>query len=179
MKVQYKKLYPKSIAPKQAYAKDAGFDVHAITVEHTSDKKITYGTGLAFNIPEGYYLEAFCRSSVCKYDISLTNSVGIIDNGYKGEVKFVFRLNTPFPSLYNINYAEGVAVLKRPFCWIPFLQKELKIYRQGERIGQLILKKQYSIKFEEVKELENSDRGARGFGSSDKVKIKEKVKKNA
>ncbi len=137
MKVKIKKLDANAVIPVKAKANDAGLDLTSISVEKGLSY-IEYGTGLAFEIPEGHVGYLFPRSSISKTSLSLANSVGVIDSGYRGEVKLRF---------------------KRPRQLGP-------IYEVGDRIGQLIIMPIPNIELEEVKDLSKSHRGDEGFGSS-------------
>ena len=141
MKVKVKKLNPKAIIPKYAHPTDAGLDLTAVSYERDSNNLIVYHTGLSIEIPEGYVGLIYPRSSISKYDLELTNSVGVIDSGYRGEILFKFRETTKdFPNIY-----------------IP-----------GDRVGQLIIVPYPSIELEEADELSFSDRSDKGFGSTGK-----------
>jgi dUTP pyrophosphatase len=96
-----------------------------------------YGTGLAVEIPEGHVGLLFPRSSISNSGLILTNSVGVIDSGYRGEIKFRFK-------------------------HIP----DTAYYKPGDRIGQLIVMPYPEIDFQEVEELSSTERGEGGFGSS-------------
>tara|TARA_B100000282_G_C31506286_1_gene387272 strand:- start:97 stop:507 length:411 start_codon:yes stop_codon:yes gene_type:complete len=94
MKVKIKKLHTKAVIPKYAKDGDAGMDLTA--VEAFADAYyITYRTGLSIEIPPGYVGLLFPRSSVYKKGQILSNSVGVIDSGYRGEImlKFTRSLN--------------------------------------------------------------------------------------
>lgn len=138
MKVKFKKLHKDAWKPSYAKPGDAGLDLVAISMEEGVDDIITYNTGLAVEIPEGYVGLLFPRSSIYKQDIDLANSVGVIDSGYRGEIKFNFRL------VGNKEYA----------------------YQPTYKIGQLIIIPYPQIELEEVEELSTTDRGDGGFGSS-------------
>ena len=138
--VKIKKMNDKAQIPKYAFETDAGCDV-AATSKKVTEHYIEYGTGIAFDIPEGYYLEIFPRSSISNYNLLLCNSVGVIDEQYKGEIKFRFKRINSFGDF-------------------------VKIYEIGDKIGQIILKQRPKINFIEVKELSNSDRGIGGYGST-------------
>jgi len=147
MKVKIKKLHEDAVIPEYVKPGDAGLDLTATSMNVVyhgdgSDVKIIYGTGLAVEIPEGYVGLIFPRSSVHKTSCRLSNSVGVIDSGYRGEIKFVFdRL----------------------------LNKDLNVpYKIGDRIGQLIIMPYPKIELEEVEELSDTERGDGGFGSSGK-----------
>lgn len=141
IKVKIKRLSEDSRIPQYAHPTDAGMDIYAIGETYDPiTQVITYNTGIAVKIPEGYVGLIFPRSSVFKYDLQLTNSVGVIDSGYTGEIKFNFRV---------LNQNRGV-----------------KIYEIGDRIGQLIIMPYPKVVFEEVSELQSTDRGDGGFGST-------------
>jgi len=138
MKINIKKLRDNAVIPKYATAGDAGMDVFAIS-KNESDKFIEYGTGLSFEVPLGYVMLVFPRSSVSNTDLILANSVGVLDSGYRGELKFRFKKNGNTD--YNI----------------------------GDKIGQIIIMPFPQIEFEEVSDLSESERGEGGFGSTDNI----------
>jgi dUTP pyrophosphatase len=86
MKVNIKKLDEKAVIPKYAKNGDAGLDLVAISRKET-DNYIEYGTGLAIEIPDGFVGLLFPRSSISKMGLSLANSVGVVDSGYRGGIK--------------------------------------------------------------------------------------------
>lgn len=141
MQVQVKRLDTNAVIPVKAHADDAGLDLTATSVK-TTDKYIEYGTGLAVSIPRGHVGLLFPRSSISNSDLSLANSVGVVDAGYFGEIKLRFKkigLTDPyFSALYNV----------------------------GDRIGQLIIMPIPAVTFDEVSDLGNSERATGGFGSS-------------
>ena len=145
MKVKIKKIYDEAQIPKYAHPTDAGMDLYAVNRTCDEDENLVYGTGLAFEIPEGYVGLVFPRSSNAKKDLLMSNSVGVIDSGFRGEVKLKYKM---LPTV-NVN---------RPF----------QHYELGERIGQLIILPYPKIEFEEVDELSESDRGEGGYGSTGK-----------
>lgn len=146
LKVQIKRLSENAVIPSYAHAGDGGMDLTATSVKADEYGNYEYGTGLAIAVPEGYIGLIFPRSSICKTTLSLSNSVGIIDHGYSGEVKFKFKPTMKLPSGKPID----------------------TMYRVGDRIGQLIIIPFPKVEFEEVKELSDTDRGEGGFGSSGK-----------
>lgn len=141
MKVRVKKLNENAVLPFKAHDTDAGFDLVATTMDVDEYGNIVYGTGLAFEIPKGYVGLLFPRSSIAKQDLRLTNCVGVIDSGYRGEVMMKFRKTKDLVSIH---------------------------YVAGERIGQLIIMPIPDIELVESDELSDSDRGEGGFGSSGK-----------
>ena len=154
MKVKIKKLYEDSILPTKAHATDAGYDLYAHSKSCDDDGNVVYGSGVAMEIPQGYVGLVFPRSSNAKKDLILSNSVGVIDSGYRGEISFKFKPHWSYASMW-----EPSVYLKR---------KEGKDYRIRERIGQIIIMPYPEIEFVEVEELSDSDRGGGAYGSSGK-----------
>ena len=140
MKVRIKKLVENAVIPRYAKSGDAGLDLTVTKVKHKKGK-VKYHCGLAFEIPQGYVGLLFPRSSNANKDLLLTDSVGVIDSGYRGEVTAVFQKTT-------------------------LLQPEK--YHIGERFAQLIILPYPQIEFEEVEELSTTERGANGYGSTGK-----------
>lgn len=89
MRVKIKKLHPNAVIPKYAKPGDAGLDLTAIGIEEKGNH-ITYHTGLVMEIPQGYVGLLFPRSSVYKTHQMLSNCVGVIDSGYRGEIMMKF-----------------------------------------------------------------------------------------
>ena len=81
MKVRFKKLEDGAVAPSRAHDTDAGFDLTAVSVSEDRKRNIvTYGTGIAVEIPDGYVGLIFPRSSAYKHQLELANCVGVIDS---------------------------------------------------------------------------------------------------
>lgn len=142
MNVKIKKLVEEAVVPKYAHpGEDAGLDLTATSITYQHGCWV-YGTGLAMEIPKGYVGLVFPRSSNRKTDAYLTNSVGVIDSGYRGEIMFSFK-------------NRDTRIDEQP-------------YKVGDRIGQIIIIPYPQIEFEEVDELSDSHRGEGGHGSSGK-----------
>ena len=139
MKIKFKKLSPSAVVPRKAHASDAGFDMTCTRYEVTNGELFTYHTDIAVEIPDGHVGLLFPRSSIYKQDLFLTNSVGCVDSGYRGEVMFKFK--AVFSDVKHH-------------------------YQVGERIGQLIIIPYPAVEFVEADELSDSERGACGYGSS-------------
>ena len=148
MKVNVKKLDSNAVVPTYAKHGDAGMDLTAISKEYDEHGNVCYGTGLAFEIPNGFAGFLFPRSSNTKKDLILGNSVGLIDSGYRGEVVLKFR--ELLPSERDIEFGE-------------------REYEIGDRIGQIVIMPVPQIEFNVVDELSTTDRGVGGFGSTDPV----------
>jgi dUTP pyrophosphatase len=141
VKVSIKKLSPDAVIPTYSKEGDAGMDLTAVSKEITDDY-ISYKTGLSFEIPKGYVGLLFPRSSNSKKDLLLTNSVGVIDSGYRGEVELRFK-TIPNGKLENIS-----------------------TYNVGDRVGQIMILPYPKIQFVETDKLSETERGDGGFGSS-------------
>ena len=140
LKVKFKKLVSHAFTPEYAKVGDAGLDLTAIDCYKDHDYRfVEYGTGLSIEIPEGYVGLIFPRSSISKTSHTLANSVGVIDSGYRGEIKLRMR--------YEDN-------------------REDMEYGFGDRVGQLIIVPYPTIELSEVSDLSTSDRGEEGFGST-------------
>lgn len=148
MKIRFKKLRADAVMPSKAHATDAGFDLVAVSRVFDEYGCVSYGTGIAVEIPKGHVGLLFPRSSVCKTDLSLSNCVGVIDSGYRGEVKAKFR-----PQLTFAGDRAG-----DPFG--------SRCYEVGERIMQMVVMPYPEVEFEESDTLSDSDRGGGGYGSS-------------
>ena len=150
MKVKIKKLHENAVIPKYAKAGDAGLDLTATSKTWNPDAKAyVYGTGLAVEIPEGYVGLLFPRSSIANKQQILSNSVGVIDSGYRGEIMFKFK-----------------DTVKEVQSGLLSLFEEQ--YQEGERIGQLMILPYPKINFLATSDLSETDRGTGGFGSTGK-----------
>ena len=141
MKVKIKKLHSDAVIPTYAKSGDAGMDLVATKIISNTTFDITYGTDIALEIPEGFVGLVFPRSSIRKYELILSNSVGVIDSGYRGELQATFKKENGLDSL---------------------------AYKVGDRICQITIIPHPTIEFEEVNELNNTERGEGGFGSTGK-----------
>lgn len=139
MKIKVKRLNELAMLPTKAHATDAGFDLYATSKIYDNDGNVVYGCGLAFEIPEGYMGLVFPRSSNARTQLILSNSVGVIDAGYRGEVTAKFK------RLYLISQGE---------------------YAIGERFAQIIFLPIPNVELEITDELSDSERGMGGYGSS-------------
>ena len=140
MKVKIKRLDKSAVIPKYAQDGDAGVDLTATAYKVNEKGQYVSTSDLALEIPDGYVGLLFPRSSICKKDLEMTNSVGVIDSNYRGPIKSVFN----------------------PTCEDP------EIYELGERFAQLIIIPYPKIEFEEVEELSETNRGTGGYGSTGK-----------
>jgi dUTP pyrophosphatase len=141
MLVKIKKLSSDAVIPFYAKAGDAGLDLTAVTVSDNADY-IECGTRFAIEIPEGYVGLVFARSSISKKNLVLANGVGVVDSGYRGEIKLRFKK-----------------------CGVS-QNAEQDTFAVGEKVGQLIIIPYPTIELEEVTELSETVRGTGGFGST-------------
>ena len=139
--VAVRRLREDAHLPHQAYEGDAGFDLAAC--EHVvlePGERAVVATGIAVEIPHGYAGFVQPRSGLAaRYGVGVVNSPGLIDSGYRGEIKIV---------LINTDRDEAFVV------------------DPGMRIAQLVIAPVAAVRMVEVEELAVSERGARGFGSS-------------
>lgn len=138
MKVKIKRLNELAEIPQYAKSGDACIDLVATSFE-IKKHIITYNTGLAIEIPEGYVGLLFPRSSVSKKSLILCNHVGVIDSGYRGEIMLKFRA-------LDLN----------------------NIYGIGDRVAQLMILPYPKIELVDSDELSSTERGEGGFGSTGK-----------
>jgi dUTP pyrophosphatase len=138
--IKIKKLKDNAVIPSYSKDGDAGMDLTITEVISETLTDITYGFGIAMEIPKNFVGLVFPRSSIRKYDQLLTNSVGVIDSGYRGEIQATFKKTEGSYNFYGI----------------------------GERGAQIMIIPYPQIKFIESDELSDSERGDGGFGSSGK-----------
>lgn len=141
MKIKLKKLHPNAVKPKYAKESDAGMDLVATEIISNTTFQVTYGLGIAMEIPDGMVGLVFPRSSIRNTELTLSNSVGVIDAGYRGELQATFN---------KLNGFESVA------------------YKVGDRVAQIVIVPHPIVQFVEVDELSESKRGEGGFGSTGK-----------
>lgn len=140
MKVNYKKLNENALTPTRAHANDAGLDLYVSAVEWITPMKQKCHSHIAFEIPQGYVGLLFPRSSVSNTDMQMSNSVGVIDSDFRGGVSGVFNVvgNSPKP------------------------------YKVGDRFAQLIIIPYPQVELHEIDELQTTERGTGGYGSTGK-----------
>ena len=166
MQVKIKKLHKNAVIPTYSKQGDAGMDLTAVSRIFDKDGNVSYGTGLSFEIPEGYVGLLFPRSSNSKQDLLLSNSVGVLDSGYRGEVFFKFK-----PSAIYVDNEEGLDEEGESFDFVSLPNDgyaQDRFYKIGERVGQLIILPYPQIEFEEVDKLTDTERGEGGFGHTGK-----------
>ena len=139
----YKKLSPDAVDPSYNYDKDSGFDLYAIEdVSLAGMSRAMVGTGLAFDIPDGYEIQVRPKSGLAiNYGLTVLNTPSTIDGGYVGEVKVI---------LFNAS-------------------RETYQVKKGMKIAQAVLcpvQQGKYVNLENLDELPQTDRGDNGFGST-------------
>ncbi len=145
MKINIKKLKSNAVIPTRGSAAAAGYDLYAcldadeaVIPQHSTQK---IGTGIAVAVPDGYFGAIFARSGLAaKSGLRPANCVGVADSDYRGEYIVALHNDTDEP----------------------------KTVKNGERIAQLVIMPYLSVEFNEVSELDSTERGAGGFGSTGK-----------
>jgi len=141
MDLPVRRLRADAVLPSQAYAGDAGLDLAAcegVTLE--PGERATVPTGIAVEIPDGYAGFVQPRSGLAaRHGIGVVNSPGLIDSGYRGEIRVVL-LNTDMRNAFTV--------------------------KTGMRIAQLVVAPVAAVRPVEVEELAVSERSDQGFGSS-------------
>jgi len=142
MNIKIKRLNNLAKIPTQADVGSAGYDLYAATdydIQIPPHSNVLIGTGIAMAIPLGYFGGIYARSGISsKRNLRPANCVGAIDSSYRGEIKVALHNDSP----------------------------ETKTVQAGERIAQLVIHKHEIADFEEVDELDKTERGDSGFGSS-------------
>jgi dUTP pyrophosphatase len=155
MEIKYSKLHPEGKEPFRANESDAGYDLFSTeyaVIEPFQRKLVS--TGINVEIPQGFYGRVAPRSGLaCKKGIDVM--AGVIDSGYRGEVKVL---------LINLNF-EGYNLQPNAFEAMFGSANKTEI-KPGDRIAQLIIEKCHAVEWKSMKTLEESQRGKGGFGSS-------------
>ncbi len=139
----FKKLHPMAILPNFAHPGDAGADLYATQYAMiTSKGPVCVSTGLSVAIPSGWVGLIHPRSGMALRGVTVANTPGTIDSGYRGEIKVMLvRIGGP----------------------------EIHYVYPGERIAQLVLQRYEYFDAEWVSELDDTERGEGGFGSTGMV----------
>ena len=163
LKVKTKIIDVNINTPKLSYAKegDAGIDLTATSKWYDEHGNVCFGTNRAFEIPKGYVGLIFPRSSNAKQQLLLSNSVGIIDSGYRGEVMLKFKSSASSFSLKTL-----IKLIFNQDAKTTLINNYKISYNVGDRIGQIIILPYPQIEFEEAEELSETERGIGGYGST-------------
>ncbi len=142
MNIKIKKLNKNAIIPTRGSKHSAGVDLYACIdkpIEIQPHETVKIGTGLAMELPDGYFGAIFARSGLAtKQGLRPANCVGCCDSDYRGEYIVALHNDTDIP----------------------------RVVEDGERIAQLVVMPYIPVNFEEVDELSDTERGDKGFGST-------------
>lgn len=148
MTVKIKRIVDAALLPSKGSDKAAAYDVYACILNEKKEviidphTTVKIGTGLSMTPPEGFFVGVYARSGLSsKEGLRPANCVGVCDEDYTGEY---------IVALHNDS-------------------DETRVVKNGDRIAQLILQKRYDMDFVEVDELEATERGTGGFGSTGKA----------
>lgn len=164
MKVQFQKLHPNAVLPKQGSELAGGWDVVATEVIEKEPGFVVCKLGFALQPPTNYKVTLVPRSSLTGTQWVVQNSPGLGDPDYRGEYQVRFRA---FP--VDFHYTPGNGVYG-PGGYGPktrLIYPEFP-YKPGERVAQMYIEEIIPIEFEEVDELSVTERGVGGFGHTGK-----------
>lgn len=141
-KVKIKKLNTNAKVPTRGSEEAAGYDLYSNSnVEIRPEGTVKVNTGIAMEIPKGYFGAIYARSGLAtKEGLRPANCVGVVDSDYRGEI---------IVALHNDSNI-------------------VRVVEKGERIAQIVIMPYLSVEFEEVDDLDETKRGNGGFGSTDK-----------
>jgi dUTP pyrophosphatase len=146
LQVKFKKITDDVKMPYKGSENAACFDVHAHSIVHKEDGKVTVGLGFKTEIPVGYRGVIVPRSNLTKFFWVLNNSFGVIDADYRGEWMAIF---TQIP----VKFGDETGTTAFP-------------YNVGDRVAQIYFEPVLDITLTIVEDLEESQRGEGGFGST-------------
>ena len=144
VKVLIKRLDPGVPLPRYAKGGDAGADiVSAVDITLAPGERALVPTGISIALPDGYVALVHPRSGLAiKHGVTMVNTPGTVDAGYRGELKRI---------LINHDRSESVT------------------FKRGDRVAQIVIQEVERAEFIEVQELPGSGRGTDGFGSTGRV----------
>ena len=143
MEIKLKRLHEDAIIPTYGTESSAAMDLYAVEDYNIKPGKVVWlRTGIAIEVPGGYYAEVYNRSGMAAKREVIIVSSRVIDSDYRGEIVVPVKLIADVPEFF------GVPIKK------------------GDRIAQMMVKKSIHISFEEVDKLSETDRGSGGFGST-------------
>ncbi len=137
--VKVKKLSDNAVIPSYSKVGDAGMDLTITREIENTSFSVSYGFGISMEIPKNFVGLVFPRSSVRNQDLILSNCVGVIDSGYRGEIQATFKKTNGLDSIK---------------------------YKVGDRGAQIIILPYPQVKMVESDELSDTERGTGGFGST-------------
>jgi dUTP pyrophosphatase len=137
--VKVKKLSDNAVIPSYSKVGDAGMDLTITREIENTTFDVSYGFGISMEIPKNFVGLVFPRSSVRNQDLMLSNCVGVIDSGYRGELQATFKKTNGLDSIK---------------------------YKVGDRGAQIVILPYPQVKMVESDELSDTERGTSGFGST-------------
>lgn len=170
IQIKFKKIIPEAVIPTKAHASDTGFDIICVGQPEFNKVEgyIQYRTGIKVQLPKGYGLQVRPRSSISKYDLMLANSLGTIDEGYTGEIFIRFKYIPNVIDRFLLGLQQVMPQTRGH--WFEWAIPQNRIYKEGDRIAQLIVEQIIEAEFQEVDDLEKTERGEGGFGSTNTSK---------
>lgn len=138
------KLLDGGILPTKAHNDDAAWDCYAREEVTLKDEAVLIPLGFCLELPKGYHAEIVPRSSIGRSRLMMSNSIGIIDAGYRGELKACYKT----------------------VDWTAWFNRKCVIIEKGTRICQMLIVKDPEVQLVQVDELGDSERGEGGFGST-------------
>jgi dUTP pyrophosphatase len=179
--VKIKRLHPDAVIPRYAHEFDAGFDLVAIedVIIEPGETKLVR-TGLAMSLPPGYELQIRPRSGISlRTKLRIANSPGTVDAGFRGEIGVIVdNISREVIKRYDKDgQLERVMLSGQALSVVKTIDEDYVdigkiiedgtyIIRKGDRIAQGVIKPVEQAHFVEVDELDETERGANGFGSS-------------
>ena len=146
MKLGFKRLHPDAILPKYAHEGDAGMDLYSVEDVRLQDSKPTIvSTGLIAEIPAGYELQVRPRSGLATKGVTVWNSPGTVDSGYRGVIGVILCYLSPNKDETNVRYFD---------------------IHKGDRIAQLVVAPVTKVEVCDIASVSETDRGIGGFGST-------------
>lgn len=182
-------LDDRAVMPKRSHESDTGYDLTFIGIETIKGDTIYFKTGIAVQPPAGFYFEVVPRSSISKLPLQMANSVGVIDEHYRGEILVPIRITHAGmgQDVGRTRYPNGLVKIfdTKPQSLYDVAEQ---ILRKKPRLVQMILRKRLDTDFERAIELTETKRGDGGFGSTDdgssegsitKASVRKKIVKRA
>ena len=164
MKINFKKLSDTAIMPKKANYNDAGFDLYAdedVTLAYGETKAVA--TNIALELPDGYMADVRPRSGLTR-DTALRVQYGTVDAGYRGGIGIICD---NVDNLYKVKMIDNKLHAIITGDWDAILTYNTAIeIKRGDKIAQLVIQKIPDVQLVEVDELNETERGAGGFGST-------------
>ena len=184
--VKIKLIHENAKAPFRAHDTDGGWDITAARIERV-ENTVTVYTGMCVQVPTGYKLTIVPRSNITKHNWEISNSPALIDSAYRGEIILKFKtyvapiqvmeleddpnkepemITVPQPVVNGTVDAVNIQREIQPQRQKLTYQYEPFPYKEGDRVAQCYLEEVIPMVFKTVDELDDTDRGDGGFGST-------------